>query len=269
MRDASDVAGLGAWLDTDWGALIMGNRKFYTDLAVEAALPISERPESIPARNGEMSRVRRHHMSMDDQVMYRQRALELGRFVAPYRTGGVYWGIVETLSLLGENKEHLFSVFWQKFIDVMSDESLSNAGRTPWEIFSGRPLRSRTTGKNVVEKVEQNIRVLQRLGGTNPYGLKLAQLNACIDVLGNQKEMRLRLRTGIENGAVVLPVREIRRKAFTPTTMILAGYSVSEGTDGAPGMMVQVDEAIGLAESEITSNQVVDGLGKNSGKAQG
>jgi hypothetical protein len=205
-------------------------------------------------------------MSMDDQVMYRQRSLELGRFIAPYRTGGGYWGIVETLSLLGENKEHLFSVFWQKFIDVMSNESLSEDGRTPWETFSGRPLRSRTSGKNVIEKVEQNIRVLQRLGGTNPYGLKLAQLNACIDVLGNQKEMRLRLRTGIESGVAVLPVREIRRKAFNPTTVILSGYSVAEGSDGSSGMAVAVEEAIGRASSEMTSNQVVDELGKISGK---
>ena len=233
------------------------SKTVYSDHAAEAALPISQRAETVPTRTGEMGRVRRHHMSMDDQAKFRGQADEAGRFVAPYRRGGGYWGIVETLSLLGENEEHSFAAFWAKFMEVMTDPSLvGKDGKTPWESFTGRPLRSQVTGKNVIEKVHQNIRVLQRLGGANPYGLKLAQLNACIDVLGTQQEMRLCLRTGIPTGEEVIPIREIRRRSYEPTVKIRAGYSVTEGTGGAESMAVAVERAVGRASTTSTEKAV-------------
>ena len=222
----------------------------YTDHAAEASLPITQRPESIKKRDGTMTRVRRHHMSMDDQAEFRKQAAEAGRFVAPYRTGGGYWGIVETLSQLGENAEHTFADFWTKFMEVMSDEALKDKqNRTPWEVFSGRSLRSETTGKGVIDKVHQNIRVLQRLGGANPYGLKLAQLNACIDVLGTKTDMRLRLRTRIADGEGVIPLREVREREFTPTNVVPAGYCVAESVGETRSMAVAVESAISTSST--------------------
>lgn len=244
------------------------DKKEYVDLAVEASLPISQRPESVKTRSGKMARVRRFHMSMDDQKDFRKQSKEAGRFIAPYRTGG-YWAIIEALSQLGENQEHKFSDFWTKFVEIMSDEKLQDKyGKTLWESFSGRPLRSPVTGKNVIDKVHQNIRVLQRLGGTTPYGLKLAQLNACIDVLGTQNDIRLRLRTGIPHGESVIPLREIRKKSFTPTEFIPAGYSVAEGVDGGTSMAVAVESAISAAEASVQEDSPVEeeiSLGNDQG----
>ena len=228
----------------------MGNRIDYKTHAAEASLPITERPESVKRRDGTMTRVRRHHMGMDDQAENRKLAAEAGRFMAPYRRGSGYWAIIETLSLLGENEEHQFGKFWAKFMEVMNDSELKgNSGRTPWEVFLGRPMRSDTTGLNVVDKVHQNICVLQRLGGANPYGLKLAQLNACIDILGSKTDMRLRLRTQIPDGDGVFPIREIRKKAFTPTTVVPAGYCFAEGISDTRSVAVAVEQAMSVSSS--------------------
>ena len=231
----------------------MSKKTFYLEHVKEAKLPINKRPETVPARGGNLKKVRRHHIDIHTQEDLRIQAKEKGRFVPPYRRGGGYWGIVETLSLLGENEKHLFADFWKKFIDVMSDPKLAEGKeKTPWENFSNRMVRSKITGKNTVEKVHQNIRVLQRLGGANPYGLKLAQLNACIDVFGNKQEMYLRLRTHIPTGGKVVPIREISLRSFDLNINVPAGYSVTEGTDGAQSMKIAIESATQLAESSST-----------------
>lgn len=197
----------------------------YMRHAKEAILPILERPATVSRRDGNMTRVRRHHMSLEDQLYYREEAKKAGRFVAPFRKGS-YFGVVESLSLLGENKIHKFSDFWTKYIEVMN-EAAGKGGKTQWEAFIDKPLRNQISGKNAIDRVNQNIRVLQRLGGMNPYGLKLAQLNACIDVFGpDENSMSLSLRTGIPDGDRVIPVREIRKKSFEPVTFVKAGISV-------------------------------------------
>jgi hypothetical protein len=245
----------------------MATKTKYEDHAAEAALPIAERPESVRKRDGTMTRVRRHHMSMDDQAEYRKLSAEAGRFIAPYRRGGGYWGIIETLSLLGENQEHSFGAFWTKFMEVMSADDLKDkSGRTPWESFSGRPLRSETTGRNVIDKVHQNIRVLQRLGGANPYGLKLAQMNACIDVLGSKTDMRLKLRTQIADGETVLPVREVREREFVPSTVVPAGYCVAEGVGDTRSVAVTVERAMSASSSTGGSAEIKEEVEVGSGK---
>jgi hypothetical protein len=228
----------------------MANKVVYSDHIGAAVLPIGERPASVVSRKGEMAKIRCHHISQTDQAQLRLESLQSGRFISPYRKKSVYWGIVETLSLMGENEEHAFDIFWQRFVEIMSDDSLKDdSGKTPWDNFSNRPLRSRITGKNVVEKVHQNIRVLQRLGGANPYGLKLAQLNACIDVLGAKKNIRLCLRTGITDGQGVSPIREISLKSYSSTVSIRAGYSVTEANEGSTSMAIEIQRAASLASS--------------------
>jgi len=235
----------------------MSDKVSYSDHAGIAALPITQRPETVKARKGEMARIRRHHIDIENQSKLMNDSIVSGRFVSPYRRGGGYWGIIETLSLLGENQEHSFSVFWDKFMEVMNDSSLSSGGKTPWEKFSEKPVRSKLTGKNVIEKVHQNVRVLQRLGGANPYGLKLAQMRACIDVLGSSEEISLRLRTGITEGADVVPMREINKREFSSSVRIPAGYSVTVA-DGSISMSMAIERATSLAGSAIKDATDID-----------
>lgn len=222
----------------------------YQTQAHIAALPQKERPETIKKRDGTMTRIRRFHMDVDEQRECRQRSEQMGRFCSPYKVNGVYWGIVEALSLLGENKEHSFADFFAKFRGVMDDPSREDDRGTPWERFTKKPLRSSTTGLNFIEKTKQNIRVLQRLGGNTPYGMKLAQVNACIDVLGTNEDMRLRLRTGIPDGQPVVPVREVNQKQYKRSNTVLAGYSVAEPVQGntAPSAAIQIEQAQRVAD---------------------
>ena len=223
--------------------------KFYIDNAFEAAKKITARQETILKKDGTMTKVRRHHMSPEDQVKYKDQSDEQGRFVSPYRRGGGYWGIVETLSQLGENEEHAFGVFWDKFMEIMSDEELPKKhGKTPWQTFSERPRRA-ASGKSVIEKMHQNIRVLQRLGGNNPYGMKLAQLNSCIDVLGTTAKSSIRLRTSIPQGIEIVPLKETSRACPT-TCSIKSGFSVDAGNPKAKSMSSMVKDV----ESAIDSN---------------
>jgi hypothetical protein len=190
---------------------------------------------------------------MEQQAEYRKLSAEAGRFICPHQPGSVYWGVIETLSQLGENQEHSFGDFYSKLQEVMSDEKLKNRdGKTPWEIFSGREARSGVSAKNIIDKIHQNIRVLQRLGGANPYGMKLAQLNCCIDVLGTTQTLRLKLRTGIPNGEAVHPIREIRKREFNPATTVPAGYCVAEPVGEGKSVAVAVEEA--TAASSTGSN---------------
>lgn len=202
--------------------------KFYVDHIEEASKKITFRKNTILKKDGTMTKIRRHHLSPDDQLKFTEMSKEEGRFVSPYRRGGGYWGIVETLSILGENKDHPFGAFWDQFVKVMScDELPKKNGQTPWQLFSERPCRT-ASGKSVIEKVIQNIRVLQRLGGANPYGMKMAQLNACLDILGTTENSRIRLRTGIPYGVEIIPFKETSRACPT-TCSIISGFSVTTG----------------------------------------
>lgn len=226
----------------------------YVEHISEANRPIGERTPTVPSRKGELLTVRRHHINLTDQMELRSQAQAAGRFIAPYRVGSIYWSIVEALSLLGENKEHTFAAFWGKLEEVMSQHK-AEGGITQWEKYCGRALRSASTGKNVIERTHQNIRVLQRLGGANPYGLKLAQLNACIDVLGDSNGVRFCLRTGIPNGSEVVPVCEIRGRSYQVASAV-AGYSVTEAIGDATSVAVEIQKATERASSMSCSPEV-------------
>lgn len=239
--------------------------KFYADHIVEASKKIKNRTDTITKKDGTMTKVRRHHLSLEDQKKFIEMSEEEGRLVSPYRRGGGYWGIVETLSQLGANQEHSFGAFWDKFIEVMSDKDLPQKnGQTPWQVFSERPRRA-VNGKSVIEKTHQNIRVLQRLGGTNPYGMKLAQLAACIDVLGTVKDSRIRLRINIPHGSDIVPLKETSR-ACPMTCTIKSGFSVRAGSPNnivastTSDILKGTEAAIGSNTLSIQERSVSDSL---------
>lgn len=139
---------------------------------------------------------------------------EAGRFVSFYRVGGSYWGIVEALSLLGENKCHPFHEVFDKYQEIMNcDSTRDKQNRSGWDKFVGKKARSEETGKMPLDKFAENIEVLQRMGGSTPYGFKLAQTGACINVfLDDDKSKMIELKTGIDKSPhEIEPINESRR----------------------------------------------------------
>lgn len=223
------------------------NKLSYDELKSDASKPQKERAELVEKRDGTMARVRRHHLKEEKIKEIRKQETAEGRFISPYRQGSAYGSIVTALSLLGENQRHSFAKFWQKLMEVMSDEELrdSKTNKTPWEKFIGREQRSTETGKSPVEKTIQNLIVLQRLGGANPYGYKLGQLGACIDLFGESDSPEVMLRTGIQIGDgplsdSITPIREFRKKAVGPAK---PGYIEAEGVGGALNIDVVIEDA--------------------------
>ncbi len=220
------------------------SQKTYYDHVGEASKPISERKEVILGRNGTKRSVRRHHLSMQVQVEMLRKQVETGKFVSPYKQFTSYWGVTQALADLGENEWHSPADLFKAVERRMSHDDSKNEGdKTSWERFKGRPSRSRERGLDYIGKLLQNLNVLQRLGGMDPYGLKLAQLGACIDLKPTEKGLPMaRLRTGIPKGEPVQPLNEIRRRKGR------------RGVESVPSQISFVGEPVGTKSAAATDD---------------
>jgi len=207
------------------------NRKVYKDHVTESSKPIKDRSAVITGRSGALC-PRRHHLIESDQNKYIKLSEDKGRLHCPYKNYGAYYGVVESLSRLGENESHLLGSVIIEFEKYMSEESSIKKGRTAWERFRDRQTRSVKSGLDHMGRIQQNIQVLQRLGGDHPYGLKLAQLGCCIDILQGEKGQQLiRLRTGIPAGEPIMPVNDFKsRKCFTSVKSVPSMICFRAGT---------------------------------------
>lgn len=189
-------------------------QKTYYDHVGEAVKPIAERKETITGRNGQKRAIRRHHMTMQVQTEFLRQSQEAGKLVSPYKKFTSYWGVTSALADLGENQWHPPADLLKAMESRMShDDSKNKRGKTAWDRFKGRPARSKDRGLDYLGRLVQNLNVLQRLGGRDPYGLKLAQLGACIDIKPNEVGLTLaRLRTGVEKDEPITPLNEIKRR---------------------------------------------------------
>jgi hypothetical protein len=193
-------------------------RTTYYNHVSEAAKPISKRKETIVGRNGKARCVRRHHLPFHIQTQFLQKMIAENRFFSPYKEYTSYWGITTSLALLGENEYHHPSKVLKKLSEIMSnDESRDETGKTAWDKFRNRKSRS-SEGLDYVGRVLQNCNVLQRLGGDDPYGLKLVQLGACIDIKNGENDIPLlRLRTGVPKGEDVIPYNDTKKRKCAKT----------------------------------------------------
>lgn len=220
------------------GAFVMAkSRQLYLDVASHAEIPLANRKEVVSGRGGELRVPRRYHLKADKLIALRNQMKESGHFISPYGANRLYTFIIEALSELGTNKPHACNVVWEKFKEVASRPGTTKAGKTAWERFSERPSRSATTGLDDFSRFLQNLEVLQRLGGDHPYGFKLSQVGACIDILMDiETGMKVQLRTGITDGEPVKPVNMSRKRVYKKTvdfipagTLIDAVFSDDEG----------------------------------------
>jgi hypothetical protein len=94
-------------------------------------------------------------------------------------------------------------------------DSVDKSGQTAWERFRDKKSRSKKSGLDYHGRLQQNLHVLQRLGGDHPYGLKLAQLGCCIDIIkGESGQQLVKLRTQIRKGEDVRPVNEFKVRNY-------------------------------------------------------
>lgn len=225
-----------------------GDRKsLYQDVASQADLPLAQRKAVVQGRNGKTVVPRCYHMK-GEKLAAQQAAIALnGRFVSPFRRGGAYWGITESLSLLGVNERHLFKDVMTKMQEIMSaDSTKDKSSKTAWEKFVGRQPKNPKNARDLVGKVLQNIEVLQRLGGNHPYAFKLAQLGACLNVYrkdeSGKEGIYVELRTDVEGQPK--PINERRDRRYNrATNEVTAGTIVRTETDD------KVVEVVSAAET--------------------
>ena len=193
-------------------------RQVYQDVAAEANLPISNRGAIVKGRGGKQQVVRMHHLLTSKLVSLENEIRASGRFVNPYGHNRLYGMIVNSLIACGENIEHTVGIVFNMFKKIASDPSTLQGSKTMWDRYSERAPRNENRHLEAFPRFLYNVEILQRLGGDHPWGFKLAQLGACIDVLKNAEGMiLLRLRTGIPKGSPVSPINMNRKRKCAKT----------------------------------------------------
>jgi hypothetical protein len=221
----------------------MAKRQLYTEVAGIADEPIARRGAVAQGRGENLKIPRRYHLSAEKLISLRKRMAEENKFISPYGENRLYTYIIDSLVSLGIDQAHPIGAVWAKFQEISSKPETMKGGKTAWQRFSERETRNADTGLDDFSRFVQNIEVLQRFGGITPYGLKLAQVGACIDVLvemnGAYRGMiKIQLRTGIADGDPVKPVNLNRKRAYTktvdslPAGMLIQGdYGMEAGAD--------------------------------------
>lgn len=164
----------------------------------EVEKPCGTRSE-IVNRRGNLVMPRKYHISDKQVEILSDRFIETTKdvsqeirdlagsdFFNPYRQAGIYYGCVQSLYILGCNDYHQYLNIFKEMSKIMS-AIVGKDGRTSWQKFCSKGPRMSNgqivvTAKDVKGRIKQNFRVIQRLGGLHPYGMKLAQVSACIDI---------------------------------------------------------------------------------------
>jgi hypothetical protein len=145
----------------------------YSAISKLVEVPHDKR-EALPiGRAGKEIIPRMHHVSRQDINTLKEEFAETGKFPNPHNRG-FYGSLTQALVDLGINETHSLPTVMKRVQKLMSDEDTKDAdGATAWDRFEKRPSRSKKTGKDMEGRFHQNISVLQRLSGFNPYGRKL------------------------------------------------------------------------------------------------
>jgi hypothetical protein len=157
--------------------------------------------KDIPNNKGKMQTVRKYHLTISEMRSVREKWLEevsglssklrnkAGKiFFNPYRKG-IYYYQIQTLFLLGANKWHSLSDIITKLeeytssIDLRKTVIKEHGYHTAWDQFRGKKSRDEArVSKDYVGRIQENFIMLQRLSRLHPYGYKLHQVHAAIDV---------------------------------------------------------------------------------------
>ena len=165
----------------------------------------------ITNSKGKKVKIRKYHMTKEEMLVGQERWLkELSffspqkvkklrkksgkRFFNPFRKG-IYYYQIQVLFLLGSNEWHSFSRILTSIRSYMSkipveDSRFDNA----WDKFRGKSARlCASRCKDDQGRIKENFQFFQRLSQLHPYGYKLRQVGAAVDV-------KRVTRAGISNG---------------------------------------------------------------------
>jgi len=184
-----------------------GQKVYGSALKTEASKPQKERKAVLATRKGK-AKPRRYHMS-DHQA----KEMRAGKDFNPFRTNGKYHAFVQALIVLGINKAHGFTAVKAEMKKILSKHTTCN-NKDGWTAFANpKSKASKNQAKDLNGRILQNAQVLQRLTGQHPYGYKLAQLWACVDILADAKGMpKFRLNTQFKSMEQVKPVNELKKR---------------------------------------------------------
>lgn len=158
--------------------------------------------------DGDETRLRRHHIPTKDLQELKKEAAEAGTFPNPYPKEGTYRAIVQSLINLSPDTWHSFDAMYNGVKEVMK-EWKRDGNRTAWTYFMERSKEDaaernkgvkkttdRVSSERLArERILRNAMVLQRLGGANPYGNRLAQVSAAIQIVTDREHYYLKLKT--------------------------------------------------------------------------
>ena len=180
----------------------------YDAIREEVEKPTAKR-EQIQTRRGNLKTPRRYHLTAAKMQKLMEKNID-GNFPNPYRKGGIYHALVQSLANLGVNEKHRFDIVIvevQNVLGTFTTKDKLNA----WDAFAGRTPRNQLSGKDVRGRILQNAMVLQRLTGFHLYGEKLRQLCSCVDIFQDKDGLPLlRLNTKFDVAKDVAPINDLR-----------------------------------------------------------
>jgi len=189
---------------------------FTSEVRAESFKASKDRRAIVQGRKGKQKP--RRHALKDSRI--RELRTEAGdSFPNPYQVGGVYHSLVQAAANLGVNKGHSFTALKAEMEKVMS--KVDRGDQSAWANFANRKPRNTETGKDLNGRIHQTAQVLQRLTGAHPYGFKLRQVRACIDILADKGGNPLyMLNTSFSKPERVKPRNDLKgkRKPKAPKT---------------------------------------------------
>jgi hypothetical protein len=195
----------------------------YDDIMGETLKPVAERKKIHNPRLKRDIMPRRFHMTDEKLKQCKETAIKMKQPIGnPYSRSGAYYGFVQSLLELGIDTWHDYASVVKKMEEIMT--SIVNCkGQDAWSAFSNKKARNHSTGKDLSGRILQNASVLQRIdhnttrvGNASPYGFKLQQQNACIDIKGDAAgKVFFRLNTKFANSNDVKPIKGLSKKKKT------------------------------------------------------
>jgi len=189
----------------------------YDTVISEADKKAKERGKVINSR-GKKVDPRKYHLSDQELDQLKEEKEKTGKFPNPYKRNGVYRSLIQALINLGEDKSHRFIDVKNEMKQIMSNQQ-NKDGENLWDIFYNKQSKSKSNLSqwDVNTRIEHTAKILQRLGGLHPYGYKLKQLGACIDLLPStdpllKNKYNIRLNTGFPDPSFVQPVKPAAKK---------------------------------------------------------
>ncbi len=194
----------------------------YSEILPITSLPIASRRVLAIGRGGNKIKPRKHHLNAAqiDQLKAEFRD-NGGKIPSPFNKGAYHFTLLALIAL-GVNRKHTVADAMAKFKELGSDKDTKNAaGQTFYQYFRDKDAKgSEDTSLDWQDRFMQNITVLQRFGGMNPYGYKLNQVGTAvcrfkglvIDVLkGKDDVVYVRL-----NSEANRPVNELKTRNVQP-----------------------------------------------------